>query len=39
MSLKAAFSNSITFIVIHEYGKGAVRDIESVFWSVYHVAC
>ena len=28
MSLKVTFSKSITFTVIHEYGKGAVRYIE-----------
>ena len=36
---KGNFSNSITFEVINQYGKGAGVKIESVFWPVYHVAC
>ena len=39
MSLRVIFSNSITFTVINEYGKGAAVEIESVFRPVYHVAC
>ena len=31
---KKDFSNSITFIVINQYGKGAGIKIESVFWPV-----
>ena len=30
MSLRKTFSNSIIFNVIHEYGKGAVVEIETV---------
>ena len=36
---KKDFSNSITFIVINKYGKGAGIKIESVFWPVYHATC
>ena len=36
---KKNFSNSITFIVINQYGKGAGIKIESVFRPVYHAAC
>ena len=36
---KNDFSNSITFIVINQFGKGAGIKIESVFWPVYHAAC
>ena len=39
MSLRVTFSKPITLTVIDEYGEGAVRDIESVFRPVYHVAC
>ena len=39
MSLRETLSNSITFTLINEYGKGAVVEIETVFWPVYHVAC
>ena len=39
MSLRVIFSNSITFTVINQYGKGAGVKIESVFRPVYHVAC
>ena len=38
MSLKGTLSNSITFTVINEYGKGAAVEIESIFRPVYHVA-
>ena len=38
MSLRVTFSNSITFPFLHQYAKGAVRDIESVFPSVNYVA-
>ena len=36
---KSYFSNSITFRVINQYGKGAGVKTESVFLPVYHVAC
>ena len=36
---KSAFCNSITFPVITQDGKSALINIESVFWTVYHVAC
>ena len=39
MLLRETLSNSITFTVVNEYGKGAVLDIETVFWPVYQVAC
>ena len=32
------FCNSINFAVITRAGKGALIKIESVFWTVYHVA-
>ena len=35
---RETLSNSITFPVIKEYGKGAVFEIETVVWLVYHVA-
>ena len=33
------FCNSITFTVITGAGESALIKIESVFWTVYHVAC
>ena len=36
---KSDFCNSITFTVITRAGKSAVIKIESVFGTVYHVAC
>ena len=36
---KSTFSNSITFTVINQYGKGPGVKIEAVFLHVYHVAC
>ena len=36
---KSDFCHYITFTVISQYGKGAGVKIESVFRSVYHVAC
>ena len=33
------FCNSITFRVLTWAGKNALIKIESVFWTVYHVAC
>ena len=39
MSLRGTFSNSINFTGTFEGGKDAGVEIESVFWSVYHVAC
>ena len=36
---KKNFSNSITFIVIKQYGKGANIKTESVFRPVYHAGC
>ena len=36
---KSDFYNSITFIVITQDDKGALIKIESVFRTVYHVAC
>ena len=36
---KSDFSNSITFTVINRAAKNALIKIESVFWTVYHVAC
>ena len=38
MSLRVTFSNSITFPLFDEYGKGAVRDTESVFPPINYVA-
>ena len=35
---KSHFCNSITFTVITRAGKSALIKIESVFWTVYHVA-
>ena len=39
MLLRGTLSNSITFTVINEYGKGGAIEIQTVFWPVYHVAC
>ena len=39
MSLRVAFSNSITFTVTSESGKVTGVETESVFRLVYHVAC
>ena len=36
---KSDFCNSITFTVITQAGKSAFINIESVFRTVYHVAC
>ena len=36
---KSDFYNSITFTMITQDDKGALIKIESVFWTVYHVAC
>ena len=36
---KSDFCNSITFTVITRAGKSALIKIESVFRTVYHVAC
>ena len=36
---KSYFCNSITFTVITRAGKSALIKIESVYWTVYHVAC
>ena len=36
---KSDFYNSITFTVITQDDKGALIKIESVFQTVYHVAC
>ena len=36
---KSDFSNSITFTMITQGGKSALFKIESVFRTVYHVAC
>ena len=36
---KSDFCNSITFTVITRAGKGALIKSESVFRTVYHVAC
>ena len=36
---KSDFCNSITFTVITQDNKGALIQIESVFFHVYHVAC
>ena len=36
---KRNFCNSITFTVITQAGKSALIKIESVFQTVYHVAC
>ena len=33
------FSNSISFLVIQEYGKGAAAEILTVFEHVYDIAC
>ena len=38
MSLTKTLSNSITFTIINEYGKGTFVEIETVFRPVYHVA-
>ena len=39
VSLRVTFSNSITFTVIKEYGKGDGAETGSLFPPVYHVAC
>ena len=39
MPLRETLSNPTASTVIYEYGKGAVVEIETVFWPVYHVAC
>ena len=39
MLLKVTFSNSITFAVINEYGKGSGVETESVIRLAYHVVC
>ena len=36
---KSDFSNSITFKLLNQYGKGAGVKVESVFRPVHHVAC
>ena len=36
---KSDFSNSITFKLLNQYGKGAGVKAESVFRPVHHVAC
>ena len=36
---KSDFCISITFTVITGAGKSAIIKIESVFWTIYHVAC
>ena len=38
MSLRVTLCNSITFPFFDEYGKGAARDVESVFPPVNYVA-
>ena len=38
-TLRKTLSSSITFILISEYGKRALVEIETVFWPVDHVAC
>ena len=38
MSLTETLSNSKTFTLINEFGKGVVVEIESVFRPAYHVA-
>ena len=38
MSLRVTFSNSITFTLMNQYGKGAGIKFESVFRRVYDVA-
>ena len=36
---KSDFCDSITFTMITQDDKGALINIESVLWPVYHVAC
>ena len=36
---KIEFCNSVIFTVITEDDRGALIEIESVFWAVFHVAC
>ena len=38
MSLTETLCNSIAFTVITKYGKGAARQISTMFGRVYHVA-
>ena len=37
--IKSDFFSSINFTVIHEYGKGSVRDIDWVSRPLHHAAC
>ena len=39
MSINETFSNSIDLAVINEYDKGAMMQISTVLWHVYHVPC
>ena len=39
MSITETFSKYIEVAVINEYDKAAVRQISTVLWHVYHVAC
>ena len=39
MSLRMTFSNSISYPLIDNYGKGVAVKIGTVFERVYHVAC
>ena len=39
MSIRETFSNTLLFPVTNEYDKGAVMQISTVIWHVYHVAC
>ena len=39
LSIREAFSNSTDLAVIKEYDKGAVTQISTFLWPVYHIAC
>ena len=39
MSIRDPFSNSIAFVGINEYAKGAVKQISARLGHVYHVPC
>ena len=39
MSSRETLSNSIDLVVIDEYNKGAMMQMSTVIWQVYHIAC
>ena len=39
VSVKKAFSNAITFTVIHKYGEGDIVQIRTVFELICYIIC